>query len=151
MRAINVILVSVCGAGIVSAALLGGCDQSTAKPAVRGVAPSGNGTGAAAPAGAASNTARNRPEQRSSDVTAMDQSNSAEAIRITAEIRRAVMTDAAMAMDAQNCKIITDAAGVVTLKGPVASAVERDGIQAKALAVAGVTKVVNELEIKTKE
>jgi len=54
-----------------------------------------------------------------------------------------------MSTNAQNCKIITDKAGIVTLRGPVNSQAEKDAIAAKAQAIAGVTKVVNELEVKT--
>jgi osmotically-inducible protein OsmY len=57
--------------------------------------------------------------------------------------------DKAMSMNAQNCKIITDKSGVVTLRGVVDSQAEKDAIQAKAQAVAGVTRVDNQLEVKT--
>ena len=53
-----------------------------------------------------------------------------------------------MSMNAQNCKIITDKSGIVTLRGPVASQAEKDAIEAKAKTIAGVTSVVNELEVK---
>ena len=78
----------------------------------------------------------------------MDQSNSSADIKITADIRRAIMDDKAMSINAQNCKIITDKSGVVTLRGPVASQTEKDAIESKAKAIAGVSSVVNELEVK---
>ena len=95
------------------------------------------------------NTARNRMDKDSQAKTPMDQSNSSADVQTTAEIRRAVMEDKSMSMNAQNCKIITDKSGVVTLRGPVDSQAEKDSIEAKAKAVAGVTQVVNELEVKT--
>ena len=95
----------------------------------------------------ADNTGRNR-DDTSADKTPMDQSNSSADIKVTAEIRRAIMDDKSMSTNAQNCKIITDKAGVVTLRGPVASQAEKDAIAAKAQAVAGVSRVVNELEVK---
>jgi hyperosmotically inducible protein len=58
------------------------------------------------------------------------------------------MSDSAMSINAQNCKIITQK-GAVTLRGPVASQAEKDAIAAKAKAVPGVTSVTNELEVKT--
>lgn len=95
----------------------------------------------------ADNTARNRADTTPEAKTPMDQSNSSADVKITADIRTAIMSDD-MSMNAQNCKIITDA-GVVTLRGPVESQAEKDAIEAKARAVAGVVRVVNELEVKT--
>ena len=79
----------------------------------------------------------------------MDQSNSSSDIKVTADIRRAIMEDKSMSLNAQNCKIITDKAGVVTLRGPVTSQAEKDAIESKAQAIAGVSRVVNELEVKS--
>lgn len=81
--------------------------------------------------------------------TPMDQSNSKADIDITASIRRAIMEDKSMSMNAQNCKIITQS-GVVTLRGPVASAEEKASIESKAKAVAGVTRIDNQLEVNAK-
>jgi osmotically-inducible protein OsmY len=94
------------------------------------------------------NTANNRGDQKPENKTPMDQKENAADIKITAEIRRAIMDDKAMSTNAQNAKIIT-ADGVVTLRGVVASQAEKDAIEAKAKAVAGVTRVDNLLEIKT--
>jgi osmotically-inducible protein OsmY len=84
----------------------------------------------------------------SADKSPMDQSESPAQIAITAEIRKAIIADKNMSMNAQNCKIITDKAGVVTLRGMVNSQVERDAVEAKARAVSGVTRIDNLLEIK---
>ncbi len=78
----------------------------------------------------------------------MDQSNATADIKITAEIRRAIMDDKSMSVNGQNCKVITEK-GVVTLRGPVNSQSEKDAIATKARAVAGVSSVINELEVKT--
>ena len=96
----------------------------------------------------ADNTARNRADREAVTKTPMDQSNTSADTKITADIRRSVMDDSSLSMNAKNCKIITDASGVVTLRGPVASQAEKDTIEAKAKAVAGVKNVVNELEVK---
>lgn len=97
----------------------------------------------------ADNTDRNK---RDRDVdatkTPLDQSQSAEDVKITAEIRKAIMDDKTMSMNGQNVKIITEKSGVVTLRGPVESQAEKDAIEAKAKAVAGVTRVDNQLEVK---
>ena len=97
---------------------------------------------------AADNTARNTTDRSGSTKTPMDQSESAASIKITADVRRAIMDDKSMSTRAQNCKVITDKAGRVTLRGVVSSQAEKDSIQAKATAVAGVTNVDNQLEVK---
>ncbi|MCP9874393.1 BON domain-containing protein [Synechococcus sp. Cruz CV-v-12] len=82
--------------------------------------------------------------------TPMDQSEASADVRITADIRRAIMNDSAMSTNAQNCKIITEKTGLVTLRGMVDSQGEKDSVEAKAKAVAGVSRVDNQLEIKVK-
>lgn len=97
----------------------------------------------------ADNTANNEGDGSQSKRTPVDQSESGDSIRITAEIRRAIMNDDSMSMNAQNCKVITDSAGVVTLRGVVNSQAEKDSVDAKARSVAGVTRVDNQLEVNT--
>jgi hyperosmotically inducible periplasmic protein len=94
------------------------------------------------------NTASNRGDGSSYNETPLNQSQDAEHIRITADIRRAVMEDENMSMTAKNCKIITGSDGVVTLRGVVQSVAERDAIGAHAARIAGQMSVVNELEVK---
>ncbi len=92
------------------------------------------------------NTAINERDRDGSTVTPIDQGGGKD-LEITAEIRRNVMADGALGYDAKNVKIVTEG-GKVTLRGPVKSAAERQSIEAKAKAAAGVTAVDNELEIK---
>lgn len=120
-----------------------GCDQRADPVATRDRTPAPTNQGAPA----VDNTGRNRADAPS-DLTAIDQSNSSNAVAATAAIRQAIMDDSSMSTMAQNCKIITDKNGVVTLRGPVATQIEKDSIGAKAKAVANVTRVVNELEVK---
>ena len=94
------------------------------------------------------NTANNKGDGSAGAKTPLDQSQTGAGVKITADIRRAIMDDKSMSTNAQNCKIITDNAGVVTLRGVVSSQVEKDAIQAKAQAVEGVSRVDNQLEIK---
>lgn len=94
------------------------------------------------------NTANNRGDGSSQALTPIDQSQAAEHIKLTADIRKAVMSDDIMSMTAKNCKIITTSDGVVTLRGIVRSAAEKDAIEAHAIRIAGETNVVNQLEIK---
>lgn len=95
------------------------------------------------------NTAVNERDRNPSNPTPMDQGESEADRKITAEIRRAVVGAAGLSINAQNCKIITRG-GVVTLRGPVASQAEKETIERQARAAAGVTSVVNELEVSAR-
>jgi hyperosmotically inducible periplasmic protein len=94
------------------------------------------------------NTGRNERDRAGSNQTPMDQGESEADRTMTADIRRAVMDLEDLSINAKNCKIITNN-GVVTLRGPVNSVAERDAIERAAKAIAGVTSVVNELEVST--
>ncbi|MBX3378805.1 MAG: BON domain-containing protein [Phycisphaeraceae bacterium] len=124
---------------------VGACDTRSETPAPAPAPTRSPETVAPAP----DNTEVNKVDSKSATKTPMDQSNSKADIDITASIRRAIMEDKAMSINAQNCKIITED-GVTTLRGPVNSQAEKDSIEAKAKAVAGVTRVDNQLEVKTK-
>jgi osmotically-inducible protein OsmY len=78
----------------------------------------------------------------------MDQSESSEHIKVTADIRRAIMEDESMSVSAQNVTIITDETGAVTLRGNVPTEAEKRAIEAKAKAVAGAARVTNSLVVK---
>lgn len=148
------------GLGIGLGMGLGGCDRGVeTKPATdtrtngtggKETGSTGTNTVAPTPQRDADNTDRNKVDQSGPTKTPIDQSNSSADIKITAEIRRAIMDDKMMSVNAQNCKIITDSSGTVTLRGPVDSAAEKASIEAKARAVVGVRAVVNELEVKLK-
>lgn len=97
---------------------------------------------------AADNTDRNQRDRDAAAKTPLDQSEASADVKITAAIRRAIMDDKSMSVNAQNVKIITEQSGAVTLRGPVDSQAEKDAIEAKAKAVAGVTRVDNQLEVK---
>jgi hypothetical protein len=94
------------------------------------------------------NTAKNKVDTSGDTKAPMDQSESAGDLKITADIRRAITDDKAMSMNAQNCKVITDSRGMVTLRGVVDSQVEKDSIEVKAKQVAGASHVDNQLEVK---
>ena len=65
---------------------------------------------------------------------------------ITQKIRKAIHEDSTLSTYAHNIKIITQD-GKVTLRGPVRSQEEKSNIEAKAVAVAGVGNVTDQLEI----
>lgn len=92
------------------------------------------------------NTGRNIRDRDSTAKTPMSQSEGNEDLAITQRIRRSIMSDDSLSTDAKNIKIIT-IRGVVTLRGPVASAQEKDIITKKVNNVQGVVNVDNQLEV----
>ncbi|MBA3963595.1 MAG: BON domain-containing protein [Chthoniobacterales bacterium] len=98
----------------------------------------------------ADNSGRNVRDRSGETKTSGDQSNSSGDIKITAAIRRAVMKDDSLSMMAKNVKIIT-ADGMVTLRGPVKNAAEKETVARLAEANAGGAKVMNHLEVKASE
>ncbi len=96
---------------------------------------------------AADNTAKNERDRSGDTKTSGDQSNSAEDIKLTADIRRAVVGDGSLSMTAKNIKIIS-ANGMVTLRGPVKTAQEKAQIEKLARKAAGKAKIENQLEVK---
>lgn len=79
--------------------------------------------------------------------TAGDQSERSEHIKVTADIRRALMEDDSISTRAKNCTIVTDSTGTVTLRGSVQSQAEKESIEAKARSIAGAARVVNQLVV----
>ncbi len=94
------------------------------------------------------NTERNVRDQSDAALTPEDQIESDDGDRtITAEIRRAVVGDDSLSLNARNVKIIT-LNRVVTLRGPVESEAEKTTIDKLARQAAGVKQVQNQLEIE---
>jgi len=94
----------------------------------------------------ADNTGRNVRDRESGARTADQQSNKPDDVRITREIRGAVVGDDSLSTNAHNVKIVT-VDGVVTLRGPVKSADERTRVASLAEHVSGVKKINNQLEV----
>lgn len=94
------------------------------------------------------NTSRNERDSSDATLTPMDQGGSEGDRTITQNIRKLVVDNGSLSVNAKNVKIITNN-GVVTLRGPVDSSSERDFIANAAKSVAGVTSVDNQLEVKT--
>jgi hyperosmotically inducible protein len=92
------------------------------------------------------NTAVNQRDRAPENLTPMDQSNKASDLKMTQEIRRAIVKDDQLSTDAKNVKIIT-IDGAVTLRGPVKTDQEKAAIAAKAAQLAGNSNVHNELEV----
>ena len=94
----------------------------------------------------ADNTGKNTRDRNDQTQTPTDQSNSPADIKISADIRKMVVSDDSLSMTAKNVKIIT-VDGAVTLRGPVETQKEKAAIESHAKH-AGAKKITNELEIK---
>ena len=97
----------------------------------------------------ADNTARNERDRSATNVLPGDQGETEADRQISANIRKAIVNDDSMSVNAQNVKVITSQ-GTVTLRGPVKSVREKEAIETKAKQVAGVSNVVNQLEVENK-
>jgi hyperosmotically inducible periplasmic protein len=92
------------------------------------------------------NTKNNQGDSSAGAMTADKQAQNPADRELTKKIRKSIMRDKTLSTYAQNIKIVTQD-GKVTLKGPVRSEDEKADIQAKAVAIAGVDNVSNELEV----
>jgi osmotically-inducible protein OsmY len=81
--------------------------------------------------------------------TADNQSNQQPDIRTAADVRKAIVDDKSLSVQAHNVKVLASG-GVVTLRGPVHNADEKKRIEQLAKDVHGVTAVKNELESEAK-
>lgn len=92
------------------------------------------------------NTKINERDRTPGELTADNQGQSSSDLKMTQDIRKAVLDDKSLSMNAHNVKIITQD-GHVTLKGPVASEQEKNTISEIASRVAGPDKIHNELDV----
>lgn len=92
------------------------------------------------------NTKVNTRDRASGAVTADQQKNDRADRDLTLQIRRALRQDKSLSTYAHNIKVVSQN-GRVTLKGPVRSEEERKAVEAKAIDVAGVDHVTNEMTI----
>lgn len=90
-------------------------------------------------------TGRNVRDRDDATLTPLDQGTSEADVERTRQIRSAITSNDAMSMQARNVKVITRE-GVVTLRGPVATAEESAAIETIARQ-SGATRVDNQLEI----
>ena len=93
------------------------------------------------------NTAKNERDRSGETQTSGDQSNSPADLKITQNIRSALMKDDELSMTAKNIKVIT-ANGQVTLRGPVKTAQEKTKISQIARSAGGGAQIVDQLEVK---
>ena len=93
------------------------------------------------------NTATNERDRSGETQTSGDQSNSSADLKITQDIRRALMKDRELSTTAKNIKVVT-ANGQVTLRGPVKSAQEKAKVDQIARSAAGGAQIDDQLEVK---
>jgi len=96
---------------------------------------------------AADNTAKNVRDRADDALTPMDQGGSEADRTITQQIRKAVVANDDLSVNAQNVKIITRD-GTVTLRGPVKTESEKTSIALAAKSTSGVKNVDNQLQVE---
>jgi hyperosmotically inducible protein len=94
------------------------------------------------------NTERNARDRSGATLTPDDQEEDAGDRKLSAAVRRAIVDDDSLSLDAHNVKIIAHR-GTVTLRGPVNNAAEKTKLQTIAKKISGVKQVDNQLEPKT--
>lgn len=87
------------------------------------------------------------PEQRPA-ATAMDQSSDPEDVKLTQQIRQALVKEPVLSFAAKNVTIITRDRRVM-LKGPVNSSAERATVARLATGIAGPASVDDQLEVRS--
>ena len=92
------------------------------------------------------NTKVNARDRATNAKTADQQGNSKADVDLTQKIRQAIMDDKALTTYAHNIKVITRD-GHVTLKGPVHTRDEKNALEAKAVEIAGIGKVTNQISV----
>ena len=95
----------------------------------------------------ADDSGRNVRDRDDRTLTPEDQGGSAADRAITQQIRKAVVADDGLSMNAKNVKIIT-VDGVVTLRGPVKFAAEKTRIASVAAEADGVKRVDNQIDVE---
>ncbi|MFC7418439.1 BON domain-containing protein [Iodobacter arcticus] len=95
------------------------------------------------------NTEMNVRDKNGATLTPQMQSNRKEDRMLLAAVRRTVVDDKTLSIFGQNVKILARD-GVVTLRGPVDNDSEKNKLGELVKQVAGVTSVLNQLDVKTK-
>lgn len=96
---------------------------------------------------ASENTGRNVRDKDNTTLTPEHQKETESDIKVSAKVRRAMVEQKSLSVNARNIKVITRN-GTVTLRGPVNSAAESTELERIAKQTPGVTQVDNQLEIK---
>jgi hypothetical protein len=92
------------------------------------------------------NTGINERDSSGATKTPIDQDETQADVKTTAEIRKRILDQEGLSINAGNAKVITQG-GKVTLRGPVENQAEKDTLDRIAREVAGDANVDNQLEI----
>jgi osmotically-inducible protein OsmY len=92
------------------------------------------------------NTGKNLGDDRADSPTAQAQSEKKDDITIVSGLRKQIVADKSLSLDAKNAKIVT-VNGTVTLRGPVASNAEKEKLGSLAEHCVGSKNVCNELTV----
>lgn len=98
----------------------------------------------------ADNTKQNRGALEENAVVANKQGNGKEQIKILANIRRVIMRQKDLSMNAKNIKILVSDSNFAVLRGPVDSAAEKERVEELVKKCKGVTGIKTELSIAAK-
>jgi osmotically-inducible protein OsmY len=90
---------------------------------------------------------KNNERDRSGTLTPGNQGNSSSETKITADVRKGLMSSKSLSFTAKNAKIITIGTKV-TLRGAVKTDAEKAEIESIAKGTTGVTDVDNQLDVK---
>jgi hyperosmotically inducible periplasmic protein len=94
----------------------------------------------------ADNSKRNAVDRNEATVTPGDQGEGKSDLAITKHIRKEVVAHDGFSFDAKNVKIVTRD-GVVTLRGPVKTASEKQTVASLAAQTDGVKRVDDQMEV----
>jgi osmotically-inducible protein OsmY len=97
----------------------------------------------------ADNTAQNKGATEKNAVTAEKQKSGKDQVTVLAEIRKSIVAESGLSMDAKNVKILYSK-GHVTLRGPVDSADEKATVERLAKQCDAVSSVKNLLTVANK-
>lgn len=98
----------------------------------------------------ATNTQKNQRDADGRTLTPEDQSKGSNAdVELSRKIREELVKNEGLSTNGHNVKVIT-IGGIVTLRGPVASASEKAQIESIAKKTAGVKRVDSQLEVQAK-
>ena len=136
MRHISAILLSTTTLALTLATTTDVCAQQHAS------------SSAAAMSAPADNSGVNARDRSSQTTTPFDQPNDKADIKLAAAVRHAIVKDKVLSMSAHNVKLVA-AGGVVTLRGPVDSDDEKARVESVVQGVSGVSRVDNQLDVKT--
>jgi hyperosmotically inducible protein len=97
----------------------------------------------------ADNSAQNNGAARTDAVMAEKQGNGKSQVAVLAEVRKSIVAEKGLSMDAKNVKILYSK-GLVTLRGPVDSEEEKSKVEELARTSSGVSSVKNLLTVAPK-